>query len=167
MLVAFSEIAADGVLYAWWQGEGAPVEDARRVVASLGMESAVSDALLVFVLAPANPPVRPAASGAATAVMGKHDGEHERLRRWLAPSEPLPDSMSHTEVRELYERFVAVQLWLRQTAISWEAFAPRVFEEVCRLKTSRGSKHVTFRVVVKHGKPRLQGLVGGIMRTDS
>ena len=161
MLVAFSEIAADGVLHSWWHGEGAPVEDARRVVAALGMESAVSDALLVFVLAPANRPVRPAASGAATADVEKHDGELERLRRWLAPSEPLPDSTSHEEMRELHERFVAVQLWLRQTAISWEAVAPRVFEEVFRLKTSRELKHVTFRVVVKHGKPRIQGLDAG------
>ena len=166
MLVAFSEIAADGVLYAWWQGEGAPVEDARRVVASLGMESAVSDALLVFVLAPANPPVRPAASGAAIAAAGNQPqpGISRRTSKSGSarpPGEPTDDSLSDRQVRDLYERFIAVQLWLRQTAISWEAFAPRVFEEVFRLKTSRGAKHVTFRVVVKHGKPRIQGLDAG------
>jgi hypothetical protein len=163
MLVAFSEMAADGALYRWWHDEGAPVEETTRIVASLGMESAVSRALLVFVLSPAKPPVRAAASGAATAVVEKHDGAFERLRRWLAPSEPLPDSVSHKQVRDLYEHFVAVQLWLRQTPIAWEAFETRVFDEVLRLKASRGSRHVTFRVVVKHGKPRLQAIHAGLV----
>jgi formylglycine-generating enzyme required for sulfatase activity len=101
VLVAFGELASEGVLYAWWHGEGVPMEEATRTISALGMDSAVPRALLAQVLAPAHPLVRTVSSDPAGHGLGSHRdtlmnplapfGAQPPIRPWGSPPHrPLP-----------------------------------------------------------------------------
>jgi formylglycine-generating enzyme required for sulfatase activity len=106
VLVAFGELASEGVLHAWWHGEGVPMEDATRTISALGMDSAVPRALLAQVLAPAQPQVRTVSPGSVGYGLGSHrDTIMHQLALWEArpplvgpwgspPHRPLPSGVA-------------------------------------------------------------------------
>ena len=189
LLVAFGELASEGLLHAWWNGLGAPMEDATRTISALGMDSAVPRALLAQVLAPAHPQIRTVSSAPAGHGLRSHRvALLEQLAAWSPPPRPITagvagdvtggpsvhggsgarartdrdvaaSGLTDEEVRTLFERFVAVQLLNQESAVSWEGFARRVTQEALRLKTLEPV--VTFEVVVEKGKPRLRGRASG------
>ncbi len=91
VLVAFGELASEGVLYAWWHGEGVSMEDATRTISDLGMDSALPRALLAQVLAPAHPQIHTVSPGSAGHGSGSHrDALLRQLAAWSPPHRPLP-----------------------------------------------------------------------------
>ena len=102
LLVAFGELASEGLLHAWWNGLGAPMEDATRTISALGMDSAVPRALLAQVLAPAHPQIRTVSSAPADHGLRSHRdiliqqpaawGARPPLGAWGAPPHRPPPS---------------------------------------------------------------------------
>lgn len=162
ILIAFGELAAEGVLESWWHNDGSPLADGVAAIRSFGMSQAVPRTLLEAVLGSpprsailglANPPAasaKPSSSASAAA---------DRSQPVAASVQPPTYRQGGSSV--LYERFAALQHANQEPVMSRTAFSAWVTAEGERLRRERGWSDVAFRVGLLDGRAQLNPIYGG------
>lgn len=157
VLIAFGELAAEGVLESWWQNDGTPLEDAVVAIRSFGMSQAVPRTLLEAVLgSPPRRVIRAFANLPAAVVGGS--AQASTAAPVLPPVgvsvKPPTDRQDGSSV--LYERFAALQHANQEPVMSRTAFSAWVK----RLRRERGWSEVAFRVGLLDGRAQLHPIYG-------
>jgi hypothetical protein len=167
VLIAFGELAAEGVLETWWQNEGAPLEDAVVAIRSFGMSQAVPRTLLEAVLgSPPRRVIRAFANPPAAVV-----GSSAQASTAAPVPPPVGVSVKPPNDRQggssvLYERFAAIQTANQEAVMSRTAFSAWVTAEGERLRRERGWSDVAFRVEFFDGRAQLVPTNGGLKDSE-